>query len=689
MLKRLLSAALGSSRSKKSTASVQPDVTFFLQRALKAQESGDRETAEAVLREGIAVHPSEDSLHVLLAEVLRAGGRDAEARAEYERAFALEPQQPEVCFNYAVVLARVGDHVNAERVYRAVTEQRPDWAEPYLNCGFVAYKRGKHESALALFERAIALTPNLAQAHAGAGMASMDLGRPHEAIQHYQRALDIDPHHGAAFQLLCVVQYKLGDHESLRATLAERHRAARSEDGASIARALALPSLLDSRQEIEQIRARLSAEIADLSRSTLEVRDPSTEVGSTSFNLAYQGEDDRDLHERIARLHLHACPGLEYVAPHCARSQPRANQRVRVGIVSAFLRDHSIGRVMQGLFARFDRDRVSVHGFTFQSAADPVYCAMTRDADEWVTLPSEFSPARQALARARLDVLLYPDIGMDPLTYFLAFARLAPVQCTTWGHPVTSGVPALDYYISTDYFEPADGDCHYSERLVRLEDVAFPGYYVRPYAAVAAPSPAPGFDRGRRVYFCPQMLFKFHPDFDVILAEILRRDRGGEVVIAHAGAYDTHRLRRLQARLHRSAGDVYDRVVFLPRTHSPDGYLRRLQACDVILDTIHYCGGNTSLEAISAGALVVTLPGALQRGRHTYGFFRKMRFMDTVVQSAEEYAQLAVRIATDEALRTHLKAIQQERAAALYEDEGAARQIEDFFEHALVAAGHA
>lgn len=689
MLKRLLSAAFDSSRSKKSTASVQPAVTFFLRRALEAQKSGDSKTAEAVLCECIGVYPLVDSPHVLLAELLRKSARDAEARAEYERALALGPQQPEVCFNYASVLARLGDHVNAERVYRAVIEKRPDWAKPYLNCGFAAYHRGKQESALALFERAIALAPALAQAHVGAGMASMDLERLNEAIQHYQRALDIDPHNGAAFRHLCAVQYKLGDHEGLRATFAERHRAARSYDGASIARVLALPSLLDSRQEIEQIRARLGAEITDLSRSRLDVRDPCTEVGVTSFNLAYQGEDDRDLQERIARLHLHACPSLEYVAPHCAQSKRRANERIRVGIVSTFLRDHSIGRVMQGLFARFDRDRVSVHGFAFESATDPVYAAMARRADEWVTLPSELATAREALARARLDVLLYPDIGMNPITYFLAFARLAPVQCTTWGHPVTSGVPALDYFISTNYFEPADGDRHYSERLVRLEDVAFPGYYYRPYAAAAALPPAPGFDRGRRVYFCPQMLFKFHPDFDAILAEILRRDRGGEVVIAHAGAYDAHRLRRLQARLQRSAGDVYDRVVFLPRTRSPDGYLQRLQACNVVLDTIHYCGGNTSLEAISAGALVVTLPAALQRGRHTYGFFRKMRFMDTVVQSPEEYVRLAVRIATDEALRTHLKAMQQERAAALYEDAGAVRQIEDFFERALVAAGHA
>ncbi len=41
-----------------------------------------------------------------------------------------------------------------------------------------------------------------------------------------------------------------------------------------------------------------------------------------------------------------------------------------------------------------------------------------------------------------LDILFYPDLGMTPLTYFLAFARLAPVQCVSWGHPVTTGIPA-------------------------------------------------------------------------------------------------------------------------------------------------------------------------------------------------------------------------------------------------------
>ena len=52
---------------------------------------------------------------------------------------------------------------------------------------------------------------------------------------------------------------------------------------------------------------------------------------------------------------------------------------------------------------------------------------------------------------------IYLDVGMDPMTYFLAFARLAPVQCVTWGHPVTTGVPNMDYFISSDLLEPLPG----------------------------------------------------------------------------------------------------------------------------------------------------------------------------------------------------------------------------------------
>ena len=70
-------------------------------------------------------------------------------------------------------------------------------------------------------------------------------------------------------------------------------------------------------------------------------------------------------------------------------------------------------------------------------------------------IPSVLKQAQELIAAYEPDILYYPDIGMEPVSYFLAFARLAPVQCACWGHPVTSGIPNIDYFLSWSIHEPA------------------------------------------------------------------------------------------------------------------------------------------------------------------------------------------------------------------------------------------
>jgi predicted O-linked N-acetylglucosamine transferase (SPINDLY family) len=48
-------------------------------------------------------------------------------------------------------------------------------------------------------------------------------------------------------------------------------------------------------------------------------------------------------------------------------------------------------------------------------------------------------------------------------------------------------------------------------------------------------------------------------------------------------------------------------------------FVELIAVSDVMLDTLHFNGMNTSLEALAVGTPVVTLPGALQRGRRTTG----------------------------------------------------------------------
>ena len=91
-----------------------------------------------------------------------------------------------------------------------------------------------------------------------------------------------------------------------------------------------------------------------------------------------------------------------------------------------------------------------------------------------------------------------------------------------------------------------------------------------------------GLPADRHCYVCAQTLFKFHPEFDAQLGDILRGDPDGVLVLVEAPTKHTTNL--LQRRLQTSLADVIDRVVWVPGMSRAD-FLNLLAVCDVALDT--------------------------------------------------------------------------------------------------------
>ena len=498
---------------------------------------------------------------------------------------------------------------------------------------------GQLPQAEEIYRQILQSNPDFVEAHKNLGNVLRIQGKLREASISLQRVLARQPDDAAT-------KVKLA---TLRPVIMESH-----------------PDILDSRQ-------RFIDNVAELLQSEISLAEPNKETGVTNFYFAYHGFNDRELQIKLATLYEQACPALMYTAPHCV-DLPVVNGKIKIGFVSKFLNNHTIGKVMAGIIANLSRAKFEVYVFFLPQHKDEMATFIQQHADHVVTLPLVLEAARHQIANKQLDILVYPDIGMDSFTYFLAFARLAPVQCTTWGHPVTSGIRNLDYFISSRDMESNGAEEHYSEKLIRLNSQLT--FYYKPILPPLTKVRSHFGLEQQHIYLCPQALFKFHPDFDVVMADILKRDPQGEVVLVEAT--HEHWTELLKKRLWQTLPEVMERVRFVPRMNLGD-YFNLIAVSDVLLDPFPFGGGNTSYEALAIGTPIVTLPSKFMRGRFAYACYRQMGVMDCVASSPANYVEIAVQLGTDSWYREQIKAKILAANNLLYEDVKVVREWEQFF----------
>jgi CRISPR-associated protein Csy1 len=253
------------------------------------------------------------------------------------------------------------------------------------------------------------------------------------------------------------------------------------------------------------------------------------------------------------------------------------------------------------------------------------------------------------------------------------------VQCAGWGHPTTTGLPSIDWYLTCGAMEPEGGEAHYRERLVPLPGLGT--RYERPSGAEGAGREDLGLPADRRLYLVPQSVFKIHPDNDSLIADVLAADPGSAAVMFAAGprALIDAFVRRLKPAF-ASRGLATGRdLVFLPAMKHP-AYLAVNRACDVMLDTLHWSGGNTSLDAIAMGLPVVTLPGALMRGRQSAAMLRMAGLPELVAQDGPGYVRLAVGIARDRERREAISDAMRRGSDALFGQAAPVAALASFLE---------
>jgi len=644
------------------------------------------EEALAGYERAVALEPTFTIAHHGRGGVLGDLQRLEEALASFDRALALAPEVADIHSNRATVLNSLGRYDEAIAGYDRAIALKPDFAAAHYNRGNAFNNQDRFDEALASYDRAIALKPDHATAHFQRGTVLTAQGKLADALASYDRAIELAPDHAASHCNRGVVLRNQGMADAAAESFDRaRKLEPRSLEFATLA-GLSLPIILSSTSDIVDRRARYRQGIADLMAFDGKLKSLDVSGTSNIFYLAYHGLDDRCAMEEVsAMFRAKGPPTLAFEAPHVKAWRPPEGRRLRIGIASEFFREHTIEKLFRGLIRHLDRTRfeiVLIHAP--RGKLDAFSERLGRMADKVLKLPSSLPLQQQAVADQGLDVLFYPDIGMSKDMYFLAYARLAPIQAVSWGHPNTTGLDSIDYFVSADGAEAEGAERYYTERLVRLSRL--PCFYERPELPEAVPDRRElGLPERGTLYGCPQSLFKFHPDFDAILAAIMAGDPEGHIIVMQGvQATWTDLLRQRWARSHPS---LLQRVLVLPFRHT-HRFIAMLSRIDVLLDPIHFGSGNTLYEAMIHGTPIVTWPAEFMRGRIVAAAYRQMGVADApIAERLEDYAPLALALGRDPTRREALRRASRAAAGALFEDRQAVRDFEAFVRAAVEAAG--
>jgi predicted O-linked N-acetylglucosamine transferase (SPINDLY family) len=314
------------------------------------------------------------------------------------------------------------------------------------------------------------------------------------------------------------------------------------------------------------------------------------------------------------------------------------------------------------------RERFEVSLFHLGALSDATTGRLKQDSRYYDCARLSQAALVETIAGAQLDVLIWPDLGMEAKAQIPAALRLAPVQANGGGHPITSGLAAMDYVLSSDLMEPAGAEAHYTERLVRLPNLA--SAYPRPVAGDGtAPALVQALKRaGRVLYLCSQSLYKLLPQDDRVFADIAKAVPAAEFLfISHPEPAVTEFFRQRMAAAFARAGADGRRVHCVPALTQQDFYALNREV-DVILDSFAWSGNNSTLEALAFDRPVVTLPGAMMRARHTAAILTRLGIPELIARDRPDYVAIAARLGRDPAWRASVMARIAERSAALYDD---------------------
>lgn len=566
---------------------------------LIAHQVGRHADAVELIGKAITRKPAVAEFHNDIGEAFRALGRYEDAKASYHRALALRADLPYPAYNLGLLHHRQGNLEEAVACYRRALQGDSSNAETHNNLGNVLKELGKVEEAVAHYRKALALKPDFAEAHNNLGTVFQEQRQVEEAVACFQRALALKPDYSEAENQLMHQLQHLCDwsrHHELGGCVRRRIQEAPS----SIVAPFTLLSIQSSPAEHlacarNWVTNRLSGAVAHRER--------------LGFRF-----------ERVPK------------------------PRLRLGYLSADLREHAIGYLIAELFELHDRNYFEVLAYSYgPDDGGKTRTRIAQACDRFVDITGVSSEkAARVIYEDGVDLLIDLQGYTGPARSQIVAMRPAPLQINYLGYPGTMGAEFMDYVITDRFITPPELEPFFTEKFVYLPDCYQINDRKRAIAEQTPTRTGCGLPEEGIVFCCFNTAYKITPEIFDVWMRLLDRVPGSVVWLLESNSAVPVNLRR-EAKVR---GINPDRLVFAPKI-PVEQHLARFRVASLFLDTVPYNAHTTTSEALWTGLPVLTCAGETFASRVAGSLLRAVGLPELVTSSLPEYEATALRLAQD------------------------------------------
>lgn len=354
-----------------------------------------------------------------------------------------------------------------------------------------------------------------------------------------------------------------------------------------------------------------------------------------------------------------------------------ADKKIHVGYISPDFREHAVANFIPPLLQDYDTENFSVTCY-YTGRKDSVTVKLKNFNVGWRDLIGKSSlAAANIIAEDKVDILVdLSGHSQDSCLPILAY-KPAPVQICGIGYTATTGLSAVDYFLSDKICAPENMPTSFTEKILRIEPCSLcyaPGLIRNmPAPELRAPAQKNNF----MTYGSFNNFAKVTDELLYLWRAILERVPNSRLILKNKLCSLDEGKGIVKEKLSKMSFPL-NRIELRP--YSPD-YLEQYREIDVALDTYPYTGGTTTCEALYMGVPVITLRGKTHGSRFSASILNAADISELIAQSSMDYVNKAIQLSRRKELLAayHVELREHMQNSALMDSKKYIRKLEKIY----------